>query len=146
MTNILLLILNIISFAATVLFAIFGIYEQIMGPADAEKLLKKLHIPLSYNQALIIGFVCLALMIVSYILRAKLSGKLQNHLKIRVWDISTSAVHEAADRTPQGRTLPVRPCTLHPCSTQNDSQNRRKRRRQPDQNDHRHRRHAELYL
>lgn len=74
--NILLLILNIISFAATVLFAIFGIYEQIMGPADAEKLLKKLHIPLSYNQALIIGLVCLALMIVSYILRAKLSGKL----------------------------------------------------------------------
>ena len=76
MTNILLLILNIISVAATVLIAIFGIYEQIMGPADAEKLLKKVHIPLSYNQALIIGFVCLALMIVSYILRAKLSGKL----------------------------------------------------------------------
>ena len=74
--NTILLIVNIISFAATVLFAIFGVYEQIMGPADAEKLLKNLHIPLSYNQALIIGFVCLALMIVSYILRAKLSGRL----------------------------------------------------------------------
>lgn len=74
--NTILLIVNIISFAATVLFVIFGVYEQIMGPADAEKLLKKLRIPLSYNQALIIGFVCLTLMIVSYILRAKLSGKL----------------------------------------------------------------------
>ena len=74
--NVFLLIINVISFAATVLFAIFGIYEQVMGPADAEKLLKKLHIPLSYNQALIIGFVCLALMIVSYILSAKLSGRL----------------------------------------------------------------------
>ena len=74
--NIILLIVNIISFAATVLFAIFGVYEQIMGPADAEKLLKKLHISLSYNQAIIVGFVCLALMIVSYILRAKLSGRL----------------------------------------------------------------------
>lgn len=74
--NTILLIVNVISFAATVLFAIFGVYEQIMGPADAEKLLEKLHIPLSYNQALIIGFVCLALMIVSYILRAKLSGRL----------------------------------------------------------------------
>ena len=74
--NTILLIINIISFAATVLFAIFGVYELIMGPADAEKLLKKLHIPLSYNQALIIGFVCLVLMIVSYILRAKLSGRL----------------------------------------------------------------------
>lgn len=74
--NVFLLIINVISFAATVLFAIFGIYEQIMGPADAEKLLKKLHIPLSYNQTLIIGFACLALMIISYILRAKLSGRL----------------------------------------------------------------------
>ena len=74
--NTILLIINIISFAATVLFAIFGVYEQIMGPADAEKLLKKLRIPLSYNKALLIGFVCLVLMIVSYILRAKLSGRL----------------------------------------------------------------------
>lgn len=74
--NTILLIVNIISLAATVLFAIFGVYEQIMGPADAEKLLEKLHIPLSYNQTLIVGFVCLALMIVSYILRAKLSGRL----------------------------------------------------------------------
>ena len=74
--NAFLLIINVISFAATVLFAIFGIYEQIMGPADAEKLLKKLHIPLSYNQTLIIGFACLALLIISYILRAKLSGRL----------------------------------------------------------------------
>ena len=60
----------------TVLFSIFGIYEQIMGPADAEKLLKKLHIPLTYNQVLIIAFVFLALMIISYILRAKLSGRI----------------------------------------------------------------------
>ena len=74
--NTILLIVNIISFAATVLYAIFGVYEQIMGPADAEKLLKKLHIPLSYNQALIIGLACLALMFASYILRAKLSGRL----------------------------------------------------------------------
>ena len=74
--NTILLIVNIISFVVTVLFAIFGIYEQIMGPADAENLLKKLHIPLNYNQTLIIGFVCLAIMFITYILRAKLSGKL----------------------------------------------------------------------
>ena len=74
--NTILLIINIISFSATVLFAIFGVYEQIMGPADAEKLLKKLHVPLTYNQVLIIAFVCMALMIISYILRTKLSGRL----------------------------------------------------------------------
>ena len=74
--NAFLLIINIISFVITVFFIIFGIYEQIVGPAGAEKLLKKLHIPLSYNQVLIIGFVCLSLMIISYILREILSGKL----------------------------------------------------------------------
>ena len=74
--DVLLLIVNIISLVATFLFALFGLYEQIMGPAGAEKLLKKLHIPLSYNKALIIGFACLALMIISYILRLKLSGKM----------------------------------------------------------------------
>ena len=71
-----LLIVNIISFVGTVLLIPFGIYDQIMGPANSEKSLKKLHIPLSYNQVLIIWFVCLILMFASYILRAKLSGKL----------------------------------------------------------------------
>ena len=74
--NTVLIIVNIIFFAVVVLLAIFGVYEQIMGPADAEKLLKKLHIPLSYNQVLIIWFICLALMIITYFLRAKLSGRI----------------------------------------------------------------------
>lgn len=76
LVNIALPVVTIISFVTTILFAIFGIYEQIMGPADAEKLLKKLHIPLSYNQVLIIGFISLVLMIISNILLAKLSGRL----------------------------------------------------------------------
>ena len=74
--NIMLLIVKIISFVVTVLFAIFGIYEQIMGPAGAEKLLEKLHIPLTYNQTLFVGFAFLVLLFVSHILRAKLSGRL----------------------------------------------------------------------
>lgn len=74
--NIVLIIVNGVSFAITVLFGLFGIYEQIMGPADAERLLEKLHIPLSYKQVLFVGFVCVGLMIITYILRAKLTGKL----------------------------------------------------------------------
>lgn len=62
-----LLVVHIISFVVTVLFAIFGVYEQIMGPADAEKLLKKLRIPLRYKQVLVIGFVCLALTIIGFL-------------------------------------------------------------------------------
>ena len=76
LVNIALPVVIIISFVTTILFAIFGIYEQIMGPADAKKLLKELHIPLSYNQVLIIGFISLVLMIISNILFAKLSGRL----------------------------------------------------------------------
>lgn len=71
-----LLIVNIVLFVTTVLFALFGVYEELASPAAAEKLLQKLHIPLSYNQVLIIGFVSLALMFITYILRAKLSGRL----------------------------------------------------------------------
>lgn len=74
--NIFLLIANVFSFVVTILFAIFGIYEQIMGPADAAKLLKKLNIPLSYKQVLIIGFTCIALTIITYLVRAKLLGRL----------------------------------------------------------------------
>ena len=74
--NTVLLIVNIISFIVIVLLTPFGIYEQIKGPADAGKLLKKLNFFLSYNQVLIVWFSCLVLMAISYILRAKLSGKL----------------------------------------------------------------------
>ena len=74
--NTVLFIINIISFVGTVLFSIIGVYDQIMGPAGVEKLFKKLHIPLTYNQMLFIGIFCIVLMGATYILRAKLSGKL----------------------------------------------------------------------
>lgn len=74
--NIIMQIVSIISYLATALFALFGIYELIMGPADAEKLLKKLHIPLTYNQTLIIEFIFVILAIAWYIIKAKLTGKL----------------------------------------------------------------------
>lgn len=74
--NIALLIVEIVSFVITILFVIFGIYEQLMGPADAEKILKKLHVPLTYNQVLIIGIICITLMLSAHIFRVKLSGKM----------------------------------------------------------------------
>lgn len=72
MIKTILLIINVISFALTVVFGIFGIYEQIMGPSDAKKLLNRLKIPLSYNQTLLIGFICVVVMIISYIIRKNL--------------------------------------------------------------------------
>ena len=47
--SIILLVVNIISLGVVVLFSIFGVFELIFGPADAEKLLEKLHIPLNYQ-------------------------------------------------------------------------------------------------
>jgi hypothetical protein len=71
-----LLIVNILCLVITVLFGIFGIYEQIMGPANAERLLRRIHFPLNYNQTLIMFFVCLVVLIVTYIIRMNLSGKM----------------------------------------------------------------------
>ena len=71
-----LLIVNIVTFVATALFAIFDLYEQIVGTPCAERLLEMLHIPLSFNQFLIIQVICVVLMIISLNLRLKLSGKL----------------------------------------------------------------------
>lgn len=67
---------NIVSFIFSLVFAIFGLYEDIMGPKDAEKLLKRIGFPLNYNQVLIVGFICYAILAISYILRVWLSGNL----------------------------------------------------------------------
>ncbi len=59
-----LLTINILSFVCVLVFGVFGIAEYILGPAGVEKLLKRLHIPWSYNRVLIVGFICLAIMII----------------------------------------------------------------------------------
>ena len=70
--NYVLLIINIVTFAITVLFAIFGIYEYIRGPEKAEQMLERIHFPLNYRQTLIIGFVNVVIMGISYVLRKNL--------------------------------------------------------------------------
>ena len=68
-------ILIIISLIISAVFIVFGIYDQIMGPAATERLLEKLHIPLNYNQVVIIEFIWIAILIVSYILKVKFFRK-----------------------------------------------------------------------
>ena len=69
----LLLIINIISVIAGVLFWLFCIYDALAGPASAKKLLLKLNIPLTYEQMLLSGFICLAIIFITYFFREKLS-------------------------------------------------------------------------
>lgn len=71
-----LLIINIVSFVFVLIFGAFGLVEYFLGPAGIEKILKQLKIPLSYNQVLFIGFFCLTVMIISYIVRRKMSGQI----------------------------------------------------------------------
>ena len=71
-----LIIVNIISLVGTVLFAIYGIHDEIMGPAASERLLEKLHIPLTYNQALFVGLACAVIMMATHILRLKMLGRM----------------------------------------------------------------------
>lgn len=78
--DVVLLIVNAISFAIAVLFSIFGLYAEIMGFGAAEKLLQKIHVSLNYSQLWIIGILNIALGIFSCYLRKKLSGKPQKFL------------------------------------------------------------------
>lgn len=69
--RIILCVINIISFVLVVLFMIYGFYDQLVGPGYSKKLLELLNIPLSYDQVLIFGFICTAIMIITYIIRTK---------------------------------------------------------------------------
>jgi hypothetical protein len=69
--KIILLVVNIISFIFSMIFAGFGIYEQITSPGALERLLKKLQIPLSYNQFIIVGFISVLIMGATYAIRER---------------------------------------------------------------------------
>ena len=70
--NYVLLIINIVTFLITILLVPFAVYEYIRGPEKAEQMLEKIHFPLNYRQTLIIGFVNVVIMGISYVLRKNL--------------------------------------------------------------------------
>ena len=69
--RIVILVINIISFAFVLLFGASGIIYQLFGPAGYKKMLEKLKIPWSFESLWLFMFVCLIIMIVTYILRKK---------------------------------------------------------------------------
>ena len=69
--NIILLIINIISFVLVLLFGASGIIYELFGPANYEKILQKLKIPWSFERIWLFMFVCLIILIITYILRKK---------------------------------------------------------------------------
>lgn len=71
-----LLGINIIAAVGVITLGLFGIYEHIMGPLEAKKLLKKLNIPWSYDSIMVAWFICLVVMIISYIAQKAILGEL----------------------------------------------------------------------
>lgn len=66
-----LLIINIISFVLVLLFGASGIIYELFGPASYEKILQKIKIPWSFEHIWLFMFVCLIILIITYILRKK---------------------------------------------------------------------------
>ena len=70
--NIILLIINIISFVLVLLFGTSGIIYELFGSASYEKTLQALKTPWSFEHIWSFMFVCLIILITTYILRKKL--------------------------------------------------------------------------
>ncbi len=75
--NFIILLVCVVSSLILVSYSILGVYHEIFGAENTSKLLEILHIPLSYNQTIGVGFISLAVMLVTYIIRKKLFEKAQ---------------------------------------------------------------------
>lgn len=78
MMNFIKWLLNIscmIFFILVLAFIAFGIVDELFGPAQANRLLERLNIPLSYSQIIILGLICLVICMTLYYLRRRLFPK-----------------------------------------------------------------------
>lgn len=69
--RIILLVINIISFGLVAIFGFTGIIYELLGPASYEKMLERLKIPWRFEQIWTFSLVCLATLIITYLLRKK---------------------------------------------------------------------------
>ena len=67
--HIALLIVIIITLIFNIFFFLIGLYAEIFGVADTEKLLKKWRSPLTYKQIEIIGFISLVICGAAFIIK-----------------------------------------------------------------------------
>ena len=67
-----LLVINIISLVIGWVFVLFFLYCEFFGYIKGNSLLKSIHFPLNHNGVFIVGFICVAIMIISYFIRKKL--------------------------------------------------------------------------
>lgn len=73
--KIVLQLINIISFGATLFFATIGILTEFVNSSTFEKILSALKIPLNYNNFLLAGYISVAAMIITFFLLCKFFWK-----------------------------------------------------------------------
>jgi len=66
-----LLVTNILSFVMVAIFGMTGIIYDLLGPAGYEKMLVKINIPWSFERIWTFMCVCVAISIITYLLRKK---------------------------------------------------------------------------
>ena len=66
-----LLVINTLSFVCLAIVAVFIFYCEFFGYNKGNDFLKKINFPLDDNGIIIVGFICLAIMILSYFVRKK---------------------------------------------------------------------------
>ncbi|MCR1918326.1 hypothetical protein NSA48_04615 [Frisingicoccus caecimuris] len=64
-----------ISFVLVVFFGVIGFAHDILGPDLFEKTLAKFNIPWNFELFCKMGYICVAILIITYFIHAKLFGK-----------------------------------------------------------------------
>ena len=66
-----LIIINKISFLGMIVIGLFAFFSEIFGIPTAERILDRINISCDFDQIMIIGFVFIATMLISYFLRKR---------------------------------------------------------------------------
>ena len=64
----------VVFFAIFLLVGMFALFEQFFGTKSAKKFLKDIKFPLSYNQLLVVAFVCIGILFVLNLIYTKITG------------------------------------------------------------------------
>ena len=66
-----LYVINKISFVGMIIIGLFALFAEIFGIPKAEKILNNINISWSFGRIMLIGFILVAIMLISYLIRKK---------------------------------------------------------------------------
>lgn len=72
--EIVLMVAIVVVFTVLLVVGVFALLEQFFGTKSAKKFLKDIKFPLSYNQLLVVAFVCIGVLFVLNLIYTKITG------------------------------------------------------------------------